>query len=238
MTIFMCGGFFLLPLIAHTQEKCGTVLYHKEQLEKGLINENIPDFENWLEDKILEKKASQSNLGRTEGEIYQIPVVIHVIHNGESLGIVRNIPTEQILSQIDILNEDFRRLNADASETPESFLPVAEDMEIEFVLAKRDPEGLPTDGIVRVQGSQESWSMADNYALKSQSYWPAEDYLNIWVASISGNLLGYAQFPVSGLSGLEDASNNRLTDGIVVDFEYFGEGYNTQRLQQRTDSYT
>ena len=55
------------------------------------------------------------------------------------------------------------------------------------------------------------------------SYWPAEDYLNIWVAPLTGSLLGFAQFPQSDTEpGLEDASAYRLTDGVVIDSEYFG----------------
>ncbi len=65
--------------------------------------------------------------------------------------------------------------------------------------------------------------MSDNSTLKALSYWPAEDYLNIWVTDLSSTLLGYAQFPVSsGLSGLEDQEDNRLTDGVVIDYQTFG----------------
>jgi len=158
----------------------------------------------------------------SEDTVYRIPVVIHVIHNGEPLGTGTNIDEGQLLSQIEVLNEDFRRLNKDTVNTPEEFLPVAADTRIEFVLAKQDPEGLPTTGIVRVQGSKPVWNTADNLELKATSYWPAEDYLNIWVAPLSNTLLGYAQFPFSNLEGLEDGSNNRLTDGVVVKYNAFG----------------
>jgi len=84
--------------------------------------------------------------------VLQIPVVVHIVHNGEPYGIGANIPDEQIQSQIDALNEDFRRQNADAGQTLVIFQPVAADTEIEFILAKQDPEGLPTTGIIRVQG--------------------------------------------------------------------------------------
>ena len=62
----------------------------------------------------------------------------------------QNISDQQIQSQIDVLNEDFRRLNQDASNTPFDFLPDAADMQIEFCLAKRYL-GVPTTGIVRKQ---------------------------------------------------------------------------------------
>src|SRR5690606_26343498 len=120
------------------------------------------------------KKVARSKQGP-----YQVPVVVHVIHNGEPVGVGANIPDAQILSQLQVLNEDFKRLNADASETPAMFAPVAGSLDIEFVMAKQDPEGLATNGIVRVQGTKSSYSLEDNYLLKSESYWPAEDYINI-----------------------------------------------------------
>jgi hypothetical protein len=145
-----------------------------------------------------------------------------VVHNGEPYGQGSNITDEQILSQITVLNEDFRRLNEDASETLPIFTPVAADTEIEFVLAKQDPEGLATTGILRVQGTRTSWNMNSDTELKSLSYWPAEDYMNIWVTTLGGGLLGYAQLPVSNLEGLEDSSNNPFTDGVVIGYNYFG----------------
>ena len=133
-----------------------------------------------------------------------------------------NISDQQITSQIDVLNEDFRRMNADASNTPLSFQPVASDIEIEFILAKRDPEGLSTNGINRINGERSNWFLVDNYELKTLSNWPSEDYMNIWVVSLGDNFLGYAQFPVSDIGGLESASNSAITDGIVVDYRAFG----------------
>jgi hypothetical protein len=77
---------------------------------------------------------------------------------------------------------------------------------------------------VRVQGSKSSWSrVPDDASLKSQSYWPSENYLNIWVTDLSGLSLGYAQFPVSNLDGLEEyQSGLAQTDGVVIDYEVFG----------------
>src|SRR5690606_29195746 len=106
--------------------------------------------------------------------------------------------------------------------TPTEFLGVAGSLDIKFELAKRTPEGLPTNGIVRVEGTKSTWTLSDNFMLKSLSYWPAEDYLNIWVTDLAGLLIGYAQFPVSTLPGLDESPDNRLTDGVVVDYKNFG----------------
>lgn len=182
------------------------------------MRESPANFERWMDSQRAQRGFRRG--ARTQAA-YQIPVVVHVIHNGESLGSGANISDEQILSQISVLNKDYNRLNADAPNTPAEFQSVAGAFNVEFVMAKQDPEGLATTGIVRMQGTKSSWTMNDNYQLKALSYWPAEDYLNIWVCRLS-DFLGYAQFPVSALPGLENSSTNRLTDGVVIAFNAFG----------------
>jgi Pregnancy-associated plasma protein-A len=203
------------------QQKCATVEYQDIKRKTGNVYETDEQFEQALADKIRARKKNKSS-NFTTGVPYRIPVVVHVIHNGEAVGVGRNISDAQILSQLEVLNNDYNRLNADATNTPTEFLPVAANLNIEFVLAKQDPLGNCTNGIVRVDGNRDQWSLGRESEFKALSYWPAEDYLNIWVIKFQG-FLGYAQFPISsGLPGLEDASNNRLTDGIIVDYRVFG----------------
>ncbi len=189
-----------------------------KSLQGENFDQNRLQFEQWLERRL--RSTKQDRLQRQQST-YKIPVVVHVIHNGEPIGTGKNISDAQILSQIAVLNKDFTRLNTDASQTPPEFQSLAGSLDVEFVLAKQDPEGFATNGIVRVQGTQSTWSINDNYKIKSQSYWPAEDYLNIWVCNLSG-LLGYAQFPVSNLPGLDNSSDNRWTDGVVIAYNAFG----------------
>ncbi len=181
------------------------------------------DFESWLQNKIARRSAL-----RTQAGTYQIPVVVHIVHNGEPEELGGNISDDQVLSQIAVLNKDYNRLNTDADQTPSDFAGVAGSIAIEFVLARQTPDGLPTNGIVRVKGSKATWSINDNTQLKAQSYWPSEDYLNIWVCRLSG-YLGYAQFPISDLAGLEDYQQElATTDGVVFHYKDFGsnkEGY-------------
>jgi hypothetical protein len=223
---FISLSFFTLLLVfvskgvsAQLRDKCGTVEYMRELRLKELLRESDNQFEKWLNDRITFPR-NEGAFRKKEGP-YQIPVVVHVIHNGEAEGSGTNISDAQIASQLKVLNNDFQRKNADASDTPAEFLSVAGSMDIEFILARRDPEGQSTSGIIRVDGNRSSWTSGDNYELKSLSYWPAEDYLNIWVCNIT-DYLGYAQFPVSDLPGLENSSENRLTDGLVIWHRSFG----------------
>jgi hypothetical protein len=209
----------LLPLVTVAQQRCGTVEYGNKLRDLEIIQEDRPGFEQWM-GKRLRERRQQFRTFRTQST-YRIPVVVHIIHNGEPVGTGTNIPDEQVISQIKVLNEDYQRLNTDAANTPDEFAAVAGSMDIEFVLARRTPEGLPTTGIVRVQGSKTSWTDNDDVLLKSQSYWPAKDYMNIWVCNLT-NYLGYAQFPISDLPGLEDSPNAPLTDGVVLNHRVFG----------------
>lgn len=181
-----------------------------EHLEK-MLSEDPAGLQTILE---LEDRARELTRQRVTGETERgggpriIPTVFHVIHQGGS----ENISYEQIEDQIRILNEDFRRLNADASETRAEFLPVAADANVEFRLAKLDPQGNCTDGVVRVWSPLTNNASDDN-GVKGLSYWDRNKYFNVWVvASIdneggAGTILGYAQFPGFGAAA---------TDGVVV----------------------
>jgi hypothetical protein len=210
--LFLIPGV-LFPATTLAQDRCG-FNYLQEKTER-LNPSHRQQFENWLSAKVRQR----GNL-RTKST-FSIPIVVHVIHNGEPVGSGLNISDAQIMSQIDVLNKDYKRLNDDRVNTPPEFAGVASSIDIDFVLAKQDPEGLPTTGIVRVQGAKTAWTIDNSPEFKAQSYWPAEDYLNIWVVQLLGDLLGFAQFPITTLPGVEGPFD-RLTDGVISDYRVFG----------------
>ena len=220
--ILLCCCLAISMVEVWAQKTCGTVDY-QHQLKQQAQLESAEAFESWMSDKLLELrlKSGTSFQSTRVKQVLTIPVVIHIIHNGESVGSGSNIHDIRVMEQIDRLNDDFRRMNSDTLNAPPEFRAVAADTEIEFVLAQRDPHGLPTTGINRVLGTRPVYDLVHNTELKALSYWPAEEYMNLWVAQLD-NLLGYAQFPVSTLGGLESASENRLTDGVVIDSDFFG----------------
>jgi len=141
-----------------------------------------------------------------------IPVVVHVVYKNAN----ENISDAQILSQIDILNKDFRKLNADTSVIPAPFKGLAADCEFQFCLAQLDPNGNPTTGIVRVPTTVGPFSGNDAVKFTAQggdNAWDRNKYLNIWVCNIMG-YLGYSSFPGSPAE----------LDGIVCYFGAFGTG--------------
>jgi hypothetical protein len=203
------------------QKNCGTVTYQQHLKEQSKL-ESPEVFENWMSEKVRELRSVSAKFRTSRlHQVITIPVVVHIVHMGEAIGSGSNIDDNRVFEQIQRLNDDFRRLNSDTVNTPPEYLGVAADAEIEFVLAKRDPYGLATTGINRVLGTRPVYDLVHNTELKALSYWPAEEYLNLWVVQLE-SLLGYAQFPISNLGGLELASENRLTDGVVIDTDFFG----------------
>ena len=129
--------------------------------------------------------------------VVNIPVYVHVVYSNSN----ENISSTQINSQMNVLNDDFRKANNDANQIPSEFAGVAADSEITFSLA----------GVFRHSDSRTSWGTND--AVKA-AYPPVSPstHLNIWVCNIGGGILGYAQFPGGNLN----------TDGVVVSPQYFG----------------
>ncbi len=118
----------------------------------------------------------------------------------------------QIQSQLDVLNEDYRRTNSDKTNKWSQ----AADSQIEFKLATVDPNGNVTTGITRKQSSKTTWAPDGDPMKKASSggvdAWDTSGYLNMWVCNLGTQLLGYAQFPGGAAA----------TDGVVMGAQYFG----------------
>ena len=157
--------------------------------------------------------VAQSSAGQ-EATVYTIPVVFHIIYDKPE----DNITRAQVLDAIRALNEDYRRLNPDTTDTRSIFQSVATDIEVEFTLARLDPNGNCTEGITRTNSTLTN-NAGNN--VKSLVNWNNKKYLNIWVvASISvpggpSNVLGYAYQPVAG-------GNNPTYDGVVIRHDNVG----------------
>jgi len=194
--------------VSLAQRNCGTDSYWAQKLADNPKNAVKREA---MEQELQQWIQANPSSSTSKKVIYTIPTVVHIVYNNNT----QNISDAQILSQMDVLNEDFRRLNADAPNTPSWFQGVAADIEIEFCLAKQDPQGNPTNGITRTSTSTTSFGTND--AMKSNSTggkdgWPRNDYMNIWVCNLGGGLLGYATFP-GGVAA---------DDGVVIGYNYFG----------------
>lgn len=220
-TFLLALGYFQI----NAQQKCATMemdsLLRIKHPELGTLNE----FERALQLKIVELKARQA-AGRVTAEIITIPVIVHVVHNGENVGAGHNISEAQVKSQIETLNDDFRRkINTRGYNTDSR----GADIEIEFCLAQFDPNGrkMAEPGIDRVNGGKAAWARNDiEGVLKPSTSWDPNKYFNIWTlefGSPDNNLLGYAQFPSqSGLGGIPTNGGAANTDGVVIQYSSFG----------------
>ncbi|MGP1463682.1 M43 family zinc metalloprotease [Tannerella sp.] len=189
----------------YSQRTCGSEL-NMEQIRRTepLKYQRITDWENQI--KLHSRSVPSSTI--------LIPVVVHVVYNNAA----QNISDAQIHSQIQVLNEDFQRRNADKVNTPSAFSSVAGNANVEFKLAKIDPNGNPTEGITRTQTSVSAFSDNDNVKFSDMggcNAWNTKRYLNIWVCNLGDDLLGYAQFPF-------EFQTKPNTDGVVIHYKHFG----------------
>jgi hypothetical protein len=201
MAAFLLLGF---QAIAQHRSCAAEEVLARQLLENPALLQEIQNIENHT------KQFAQSG-GAGDRAVITIPVVIHLVYYNAA----QNLTDAQLLSQIDVLNADFRRTNADKGNTPAAFLGIAADTEVEFCMAKQDPNGAATNGIERRNTTVNGFTTDDKmkyFAQGGLNIWDRNKYLNIWVCNLSGGLLGYAQFP----------GGPAATDGVVCDYAYFG----------------
>jgi hypothetical protein len=203
--LLLLATLFLSSEYAFAQRNCGAMDVLARQLMEN------PDLQQQMEE--VERNTAEfiAAGGANDRIVVTIPVVVNVVWNTAA----ENISDQQIQTQIDVLNADFRKLNADANLVPAVWQSIAADVEVNFCLASQDPSGAATNGIRRRQTTVTAFSTNDAVKFNAQGgldIWDRNKYLNLWVCDISGGILGYAQFPGGAAS----------TDGVVIDYQYFG----------------
>ena len=217
---------FLISFLSFSQ-KCLTDNYfnEKKKLDSSIeerLQKTIVDF-----NKKNSSGKTQTQKIASSNQIITIPVVFNVIHNGEAIGVGRNLSDEKIQEQIDILNQSYSGANGGV------------DTKIRFCLAKKDIWGTNTSGINRYYDFQINFeimvtstcndpqpifnlSMDSQIKGNSEVEFPPSLYLNVWVADIvqcgDQGILGYSSFPYT----IGDINLDNLDDGIVVDYKYLG----------------
>lgn len=214
-TLITCMSFFL----AKGQQQhilCGTDIMtqkllaeHPELLEEYAKNETVT--QNYIA-KLEAQRAAAKSSHRAEANaptLYIIPIVFHVLEeNGPE-----NISDAQIMSEMKILNEDWGHTNPDTGDAVTAhFRAIEGNMQVQFRLAQRDPNGNCTNGIDRI------YTNLTNQAndLSKLNQWDPRKYLNVWVcksiyagAAANGTTLGYAYFPF-------EVNSNPSIDGVLI----------------------
>jgi hypothetical protein len=175
---------------------CGAMAVHMALLETE------PSFRTnqaTIENEIATFRMKAFNVA--EEPVLRVRVIVHVVYNTAS----ENISDDQINSQIHALNADFRATNPDQANVPAAFSGLVADSRITFELSS----------ITRTRTQVVAFGADDSVKSASSGGKAAEDpeqYLNIWACTLSGGILGYAQFP----------GGPSKTDGVVILNTAFG----------------
>lgn len=172
------------------RRQCSSDEYNAEMMVQD------PEFKrNHDESELLTQRFTENyEKGLVPRIVVTIPVVFHVVYNSAA----QNVSDAQIANQLAVLNADYRKLNTDIGIVPAIFKNLEADVEVQFVMAKRTPAGLATNGIVRKATTVASFTTDDKVKKSStggDNAWDATKYLNIWLCNLGGGLLGYATFP-------------------------------------------
>ncbi len=192
-------------------------------------------FESWM-DAQLQNLQQVNTQNRNTPITYTIPVIFHIVHNGEAVGTGTNIAALYINAQIQQLNNDFRKI---ATTSGYNTHASGADVQIQFCAAILSPVNatLAEAGINRINRNAQGWTappFLDTYidgTIKPNSIWDATKYLNIWVCNVTtamGPVLGYAQFPDAPNELGIGVNNSANTDGVVVYYNSVGSSLQKQ----------
>jgi len=201
------------------------------------------EWHEWFNKKVEEYKEHEAHT-KTQQATYTIPVIIHVVHAGESVGTFPNLTNAQLVSQLAVMNADYSGKGYNSSSAPSIWKSLVADAGVQFCLALKDPNGntLAEPGIERIDYKTKSgWkdpksgsagsnnsafiSYIDN-TIKPGSIWDPVKYLNMWVTDrpSDGTGLGVALFPpgtnLPGSGSYVIATNK--TDGLWCWGKCFG----------------
>lgn len=189
--------------------RCGTV----ERLETKFIRN--PALKTRFETErsrfntlVAEESLETPGIANKTSGTFIIPVVFHIVHTNPSI-----VTDQQIAAQLDTLNKAFSGLNGDTTRIPSYFKNLFGRSGIQFCLAQRTPDGENSTGINRITTTRTSFSVNDDFVKYTSTgglnIWDPTRYLNIWICTISTNILGYATFPGDG---------NEAEQGVVIDY--------------------
>jgi hypothetical protein len=184
--------------LAPTERQCASYEVLQQQMnEDPSLRQRMEEIEEFT--RRFQENPDASRL--LASGVMEVPVVVNVLWKTAA----ENISDEQIQSQIDVLNEDFSATNSDYNLTSTYNSVKSGNCNIRFVL----------QAVVRKQTNKKSWQANDGMKKSQQGgIDPTSPLttLNIWVCTLGGNLLGYAQFP----------GGNPATDGVVCLNTAFG----------------
>lgn len=223
LLLLLAALYFPISTVAQTK-RCNTFESQLDFQKKNPGAQTDAQFESWLSKKIKETPPGQRLLSS-----YTIPVIFHIVHNGEAVGTGSNISAAKVQQQLDQVNADFANASGSA-------YTVAASANIQFQLAVIDPQGrkLAEPGIERINRNERGWnappyniSTYNSYAdvtIMPASIWNAYAYFNVWVMDIEVPILGKSTFPslstLADLGGGSGETDNHA--GVLLDYRSVG----------------
>jgi Pregnancy-associated plasma protein-A/Secretion system C-terminal sorting domain len=221
----LCCLFFVAPCLS--QSTCRSTDYRTQQLRADpALKQSVVSIEAFTASQVKNRPViltggSGGNTGSSGGSstlstnatvpVITIPVIVHILYHNSG----ENISDVQVQSQIDVLNADYRKFNADTMGIPPYYRSLAANCGFRFGLALQDSNGQAITGIVRKYTDVASFTIDDG--IKSASTggddaWDRDHYLNVWVGNLTGGILGYSSI----------VGGPKATDGVVVLYTAFG----------------
>lgn len=217
ITTFTVGLTLFSMNLQAQDKKCATMHNLEQRIAKDpttllRMEQGEVQTQKWIAEQSQTKKKKVTTF---------VPVVVHVLWKDT----IENISDAQILSQIAVLNDDFKMENSDSLLQSHPFWQFTGGEDVTFCLAQQDTSGNATTGIIRKYTDSVFTELnAPKYTVMGGSdNWNPTKYLNIWVCNLSalvlgldtGGTLGYATFP-------SDLATDPDLDGVVCRHEAFG----------------
>ena len=186
------------------------------------------------------QKQSQTNQAAKTSSIsanytFTVPVVFHILHQGEALGTAPNIDDSECIAALAQVNSDYARMGSDTGIIDPLFKPLYEDAHMHFALAQKDPNGNCTTGIIHHYDNKTQWSQSDlsnyQYSTYAAGNWNPSKYLNIYIVKniiASGSVVGGGI--IVGYTHLPGTSPVSAADAIVYRNDFLTGGLNARSL--------
>lgn len=208
-----------------------TVEYCHSHIKQAELLQNPEAAASLAQDELIRQQEAINGVYAPKATVYYIPIVFHILHNNG----IENISNEQVYDALEILNRDYRLQNADAANVHPDFQGLPADIEIEFRLATKAPDGTCFNGITRTVSaltSDGSNGTAQKNAIKNgndvyQGEWPGDEYLNVFICADIGGAAGYTYTPSTWVG-------SGMGNGIWVLHNYVGSIGTSSTFTSRT----
>jgi hypothetical protein len=210
-----------LALIAsgagYSQAVCGFDQIQAKLMRDPAYRSKLALQEASLRQYILTHPKQKGKEHVLSGPPYTIPIVFHVVTTGGSRGSIYNPTDSQIVATMAYLNAVYNGTYPGTQG--------AGDLQMQFVLAQRDPNCNPTNGIDHIDGSGIAGYVAggvnlnttlgtDEINVKNLDRWDPTQYYNVWVVNMIDGQDGTSGTFIAGFTYFPGGDPNY--DGVII----------------------